>query len=115
MEKKPEYRLTQQVKIYGWSCKLGSSSLKELLTTAGLIEDSVKLGAMTPQEAFNAFQELEAQLIELEKNINVWAARNYKNWIDGGKDNLVDIRNARLQLQLKRQALIAAISKPQNI
>jgi len=43
MEKIPEYRLTKQVKIYGWSCKLGANQLEELLEKAGLkgfIEDA---------------------------------------------------------------------------
>ncbi len=43
MEKKEVYRLTSQVKIHGWSCKLGSSSLENLLARAGLqgdIEDA---------------------------------------------------------------------------
>ena len=43
MEKIPEYRLTKQVKIYGWSCKLGANQLEELLEKTGLkgfIEDA---------------------------------------------------------------------------
>ena len=43
MEKIPEYRLTKQVKIYGWSCKLGANQLDELLEKTGLkgfIEDA---------------------------------------------------------------------------
>lgn len=43
MEKKEVYRLTSQVKIHGWSCKLGPNSLEDLLTKAGLqgdIEDA---------------------------------------------------------------------------
>jgi len=43
MEKKEVYRLTSQVKIHGWSCKLGSNSLEDLLARAGLqgdIEDA---------------------------------------------------------------------------
>ena len=31
-----KYRLTKQVKIFGWSCKLGSSKLNELLKKVGL-------------------------------------------------------------------------------
>lgn len=43
MEKKEVYRLTSQVKIHGWSCKLGPNSLENLLARAGLqgdIEDA---------------------------------------------------------------------------
>lgn len=43
MEKKEVYRLTSQVKIHGWSCKLGPNSLENLLASAGLqgdIEDA---------------------------------------------------------------------------
>ena len=43
MEKKEVYRLTAQVKIHGWSCKLGPNSLENLLARAGLqgdIEDA---------------------------------------------------------------------------
>ena len=43
MEKKGVYRLTSQVKIHGWSCKLGPNSLENLLARAGLqgdIEDA---------------------------------------------------------------------------
>ena len=43
MEKKEVYRLTSQVKIHGWSCKLGPNSLEDLLARAGLqgdIEDA---------------------------------------------------------------------------
>lgn len=46
MKKKSDYRLTQQVKIHGWSCKLGPDSLENLLTRAGLtgdIEDAAVL------------------------------------------------------------------------
>ena len=39
MEKDLEYRLTKQVKIFGWSCKLGSTELKELLEKTGLSRD----------------------------------------------------------------------------
>jgi len=42
-EEKKEYRLTKQVKIYGWSCKLGANQLNELLEKTGLkgfIEDA---------------------------------------------------------------------------
>ncbi len=39
MPKKIEYRLTKQVKIFGWSCKLGSSELNELLEKSGLSGD----------------------------------------------------------------------------
>ena len=38
MGKEHDYRLTQQVKIFGWSCKLGFDKLKELLKKAGLSE-----------------------------------------------------------------------------
>ena len=41
-----EYRLTKQVKIYGWSCKLGANQLDELLEKTGLgglIEDAAIL------------------------------------------------------------------------
>jgi len=34
--KKPAYRLTNDVKIHGWSCKLGQNDLNNLLTKAGL-------------------------------------------------------------------------------
>ena len=36
MDKETSYRLTQQVKIHGWSCKLGPNKLSELLTNVGL-------------------------------------------------------------------------------
>ena len=36
MEKESEYRLTAQVKIHGWSCKLGQDNLEELLRKVGL-------------------------------------------------------------------------------
>lgn len=43
MKSKEEYRLTAQVKIHGWSCKLGPDNLTDLLASAGLqgdIEDA---------------------------------------------------------------------------
>lgn len=43
MRAESEYRLTAQVKIHGWSCKLDSNNLKNLLEMAGLsgtIEDA---------------------------------------------------------------------------
>ena len=46
MEKKGEYRLTAQVKIHGWSCKLGQDNLEELLQKVGLsttVEDAAIL------------------------------------------------------------------------
>ena len=46
MKKSEGYRLTQQVKIHGWSCKLGPNSLENLLNRAGLtgdIEDAAVL------------------------------------------------------------------------
>ena len=42
-EEKNEYRLTKQVKLYGWSCKLGANQLEQLLHKTGLgglIEDA---------------------------------------------------------------------------
>lgn len=36
MKKEIEYRLTAQVKIHGWSCKLGQDNLEELLRNVGL-------------------------------------------------------------------------------
>ena len=39
MEKEKEYRLTSQVKIHGWSCKLGPNNLEDLLRKAGLAGD----------------------------------------------------------------------------
>lgn len=46
MEKENDYRLTKQVKIFGWSCKLGANSLEDLLTKVGLggdVEDAAIL------------------------------------------------------------------------
>ncbi len=46
MVKKDGYRLTQQVQIHGWSCKLGADNLENLLKKVGLsgkIEDSAVL------------------------------------------------------------------------
>ena len=39
MPKEPEYRLTKQVKIFGWSCKLNQVELNELLEKTGLTGD----------------------------------------------------------------------------
>lgn len=39
MPKKIEYRLTKQVQIFGWSCKLGSNELNDLLEKTGLAGD----------------------------------------------------------------------------
>ncbi len=39
MPKNLEYRLTKQVKIFGWSCKLGSNKLNDLLEKTGLSGD----------------------------------------------------------------------------
>lgn len=36
---KPEYRLTLDVKIHGWSCKLGQNDLNDLLVRVGLAGD----------------------------------------------------------------------------
>ena len=47
MEKESEYRLTSEVKIHGWSCKLGSNELVDLLRNAGLYGD-IEDAAMIP-------------------------------------------------------------------
>ena len=39
MEEHSSYRLTQQVRIHGWSCKLGESNLETLLQRTGLKGD----------------------------------------------------------------------------
>ena len=49
MEENLVYRLTQQVKIFGWSCKLNSNKLDELLTNSGLRKDEyVEDAALIP-------------------------------------------------------------------
>ena len=47
MNKELEYRLTKDVKIHGWSCKLGQNDLTDLLTKVGLAGD-IKDAAIIP-------------------------------------------------------------------
>lgn len=78
------------------------NAISGTIQTAELINDSVAIGSLSPSEAILAYNELEQQLLELEEKIILWSRRNPLNWISGGKDNLIDIQNAKLQLQLKR-------------
>jgi hypothetical protein len=84
------------------------------IQTAGLINDAVQLGQMSPTEAILSYDDLNSQLLELEGKIQSTSYFNPVNWLSGGKDNLVDIANAKLQLQIKRQMLLSAM-QPQNI
>ncbi len=83
--------------------------------TAELINNAVQANVMNVSDAILYYDELERDLAELERNISFWCKGNYHNWLDGGKDNLIDIRNYRLQLQIKRQMLMQAMVKPKSI
>jgi hypothetical protein len=71
-----------------------------------LINDSVEAGLMTPQEAIAQYGEIERQIITFESSLTTWGNTNVLNFLGGGRDRLVDVENAKINLQLKRAALM---------
>jgi len=84
------------------------AAITSTVQTAELINDGVKAGIISPQDALLQYQTLDAQINSLERDMKSWS-HGLKNFLGGGKDNLVDIQNAKMNLQLKRTALINAI------
>lgn len=83
------------------------------LQTASLINEGLKIGALSPSEAILAYRELDNQFYELEKSIK-FQAKNPLNWLKS-KDTLVDIANARTQLELSIRGMQNILVQSQNI
>ena len=83
------------------------AGITSTVQTADLINDSVKAGLMSPQDAIIQYQQLESQLNSYETSMHTWNSINFIKAISGGgKDAEVDVLNAKINLQLKRQALM---------
>lgn len=81
-------------------------ALDGTVKTADLVIDSVKSGIITPADALVEMQLLEQQLAEQERALKRATAMNPLAILSGGKDALVDIQNAKLNFELKRQLLL---------